>query len=201
VSSRVVRWHRRLITRKWTYPCRSPGRPSTREDIREAVLRLARENPTWGYVRISGELAGVGVHVSPSTVRDIVKRAGLGPAPRRSGPTWAQFLKAQAEGITACDLFHVDTVFAKRIYVLFFIEHATRVVHIAGATANPTGAWVAQQARNLFVDLGEQAERATFLVRDRGADEWPRAQRTGGALRVTDHSSRPRKTPRSCVTK
>jgi putative transposase len=106
----LLRWHRRLITRKWTYPCRSPGRPSTREDIREAVPRLARENPTWGYVRISGELAGVGVHVSPSTVRDIVKRAGLGPAPRRSGPTWAQFLKAQAEGIIACDLFHVDTV-------------------------------------------------------------------------------------------
>jgi hypothetical protein len=121
---------------------------------------------TGGYVWISGELAGVGVHVSPSTVRDIVKRASLGPAPRRSGPTWAQFLKTQAEGIIACDLFHVDTVFAKRIYALFFIEHATRVVHIAGATANPTGAWVAQQARNLFVDLGEQAERAKFLVRD-----------------------------------
>jgi hypothetical protein len=114
-----------------------PGRPSTRADIREAVLGLARENPTWGYARISGELAGVGVRVPPSTVRDILKRAGLGSAPRRNGPTWAQFLKTQAEGIWACDLFHVDTVLFKRIYVLFSIEHATGVVHIAGATANP----------------------------------------------------------------
>jgi putative transposase len=116
------------------------GPGDQRGDIRAAVLRLAREKPTWGYARISGELAGAGVPVSPSTVRDILKRAGLGPAPRRNGPSWGQFLKAQAEGIIACDLFHVDTVFGKRIYVLFFIEHATRVAHIAGATANPTGA-------------------------------------------------------------
>jgi transposase InsO family protein len=138
-------------------------------EIREAVLRLARENPTWGYVRIRGELAGVGVRVPPSTVRDIVKRAGLGPAPRRTGLSWAQFLKAQAEGIIACDLFHVDTVFLERIYVLFFIEHATRVVHVVGATANPTGAWMAQQARNLVMDLGERAEQVRFLIRDRDA--------------------------------
>jgi putative transposase len=133
------------------------------------VLRLARENPAWGYVRISGELAGVGVRVPPSTVRDILKRASLGPVPRRTGPTWAQFLKAQAEGIIACDLFHVDTVFLKRVYVLFFIEHATRVMHIVGATANPTGAWGAQQARNLVMDLGERAEQVRFLIRDRDA--------------------------------
>jgi transposase len=133
----LLSWHRRLITRRWTYPRRRPGRPCTRADIGEAVLRLARENPTWGYARISGELVGVGVRVPPSTVRDILKRAGLGPAPRRNGPTWAQFLKTQAEGIWACGLFHVDTVLFKRIYVLFFIEQATRVVHIAGATANP----------------------------------------------------------------
>ncbi|MEV0408362.1 helix-turn-helix domain-containing protein [Actinoallomurus sp. NPDC050550] len=145
----LLRWHRRLITRKWTYSRRRPGHPSTRVDIRDAVVRLACENPTWGYQRISGELAGVGVRVPPSTVRDILKRAGLRPAPRRSGPTWGQFLKAQAEGIIACDLFHVETAFLKRIYVLFFIEHGTRLVHIAGATANPTGSWVAQQARNL----------------------------------------------------
>jgi transposase InsO family protein len=133
------------------------------------VLRLARENPAWGYARISGELARAGVRVPPSTVRDILKRASLGPAPRRDGPTWGQFLKAQAAGIIACDLFHVDTVFLKRIYVLFFIEHATRVVHVAGATANPIGAWVTQQARNLVMDLGEQAERVKFLIRDRDA--------------------------------
>ncbi len=111
----LLRWHRRLLARRWTYPRRRPGRPCTRNAIRAAVLRLARENPTWGYQRISGELARVGVTVPPSTVRDILKRVGLGPAPRRTGPTWAQFLKAQAEGIIACDLFHVDTVFLKRI--------------------------------------------------------------------------------------
>jgi putative transposase len=164
-----LRWHRRLITRRWTYPGRRPGRPSTQTDIRDAVLRLARENPTWGYQRISGELAGVGVRVPPSTVRDILKRAGMDPAPRRNGPTWGQFLKAQAEGTLACDLFHVDTVFLKRIYVLFFIEHATRMVHVAGTTANPTGAWVAQQARNLVMDLGERAGHLKFLIRDRDA--------------------------------
>ena len=132
-------------------------------------MRLARENPTWGYQRISGELVGVGLRVPPSTVRDILKRAGLGPAPRRTGASWGQFLKAQAEGIWACDLFHVDTVFPKRLYVLFFIEHATRAVHVVGVTVHPTGTWVAQQARNLLTDLGEQAERIRFLIRDRDA--------------------------------
>ena len=102
-------------------------------------------------------------------MRDILKRAGLDPAPRRSGPSWSQFLKAQAEGILACDLFHVDTVFLKRIYVLFFIEHATRTIHIMGATTSPTGAWVAQQARNLLMDLGERGEAIKFLIRDRDA--------------------------------
>ena len=143
--------------------------PPTRKDIRDAVLRLARENPTWGYQRISGELAGTGIHVPPSTVRDIPKRAALDPAPRRSGPSWSEFLKAQAEGIIACDLFHVNTAFLKRIYVLFFIEHSTRTIHIIGATTNPTGAWVAQQARNLLMDLGERAEAIKFLIRDRDA--------------------------------
>jgi putative transposase len=123
----LLRWHRRLVTRRWTYPRRRPGRPSVAADIRDAVVRLARENPAWGYVRISGELAGACVRVPPSTVRDILKRAGLGPAPRRNGPTWGQFLKTQAEGIIACDLFHVDTVFFKRIYVLFFVRREALV--------------------------------------------------------------------------
>ncbi|MFL6051460.1 MAG: integrase core domain-containing protein [Actinoallomurus sp.] len=165
----LLRWHRNLIAREWTYPRRRPGRPSTRTDIRDAVLRMARDNLTWGCQRISGELAGIGVRVPPSTVHDILKRAGLDPAPRRSGPTWGRFLKTQAEVIMACDVFHVDTVLLKRIYVLFFIEHASRVVHIAGATANPTGTWVAQQARNLVLDLGERAEHIKFLIRDRDA--------------------------------
>jgi putative transposase len=157
------------VARKWTYPRKRPGRPSTRTDIRDAVLRLARENPRWGYQRISGELAGAGIRVPPSTVRDILKRAGLDPAPRRNGPTWSQFLLAQAEGIWACDLFHIDTVFLKRIYVLFFIEHASRTVHIMGATTTPTGPWIAQQARNLLMDLGERAKHIKFLIRDRDA--------------------------------
>ncbi|GAA0980627.1 hypothetical protein GCM10009555_047450 [Acrocarpospora macrocephala] len=165
----LLRWHRALVTRRWTYPSKRPGRPSTREEVQEAVLRLARENPTWGYQRVSGELAGVGLRVPPSTVRDILKRAGLDPAPRHTGPSWSQFLKAQAEGIWACDLFHVDTVFLKRLYVLFFIEHATRVVHVAGVTAHPTGVWVAQQARNLVMNLGDRAEGVRFLIRDRDA--------------------------------
>jgi len=135
----LLGWHRELIARRWTYKRKRRGRPSTRKDIRDAVLRLARENPAWGYQRISGELAGVGIRVPPSTVRDILKRAGLDPAPRRGEPSWVQFLKAQAEGILACDLFHIDTVFLERIYVLFFIEHATRAVHVMGVTTNPTG--------------------------------------------------------------
>ena len=150
----LLRWHRSLIARKWTYPRKRPGRPCTRADVRAAVLRLARENPAWGYQRISGELAGAGIRIPPGTVRDILKRAGVDPAPRRDGPTWGQFLKAEAAGVWACDLFHVDTVFLKRIYVLFFIEHASRTVHVVGATTNPTGPWVAQQARNLLMNLG-----------------------------------------------
>jgi putative transposase len=165
----LLRWHRDLLARRWNYKRKRPGCPATRKHIRDAVLRLARENPMWGYQRISGELAGAGVRVPPSTVRDILKCAGLDPAARRAGPDWGQFLKAQAEGILACDLFHVDTVFLKRIYVLFFIEHATRTVHVMGVTANPTGSWVAQQARDLFMDLGERAEHIKFLIRDRDA--------------------------------
>ena len=165
----LLRWHRNLVARKWAYPRKRPGRPSTRADVHAAVLRLARENPTWGYQRISGELAGAGIRIPPGTVRDILKRAGVDPAPRRDGPTWGQFLKAQAAGVWACDLFHVDTVFLKRVYILFFIEHASRTVHVMGATAHPTGPWVAQQARNLLMDLGERAEAIKFLIRDRDA--------------------------------
>jgi transposase len=145
----LLRWHRGLVARKWTYPPRHPGRPPTSTDIRDAVLRLARENPIWGYQRISGELAGAGVRVPPSTVRDILKRAGLDPAPRRGGPTWGQFLKAQAEGILACDLFHIDTVCLKRLYVLFFIEHATELSMFWVPRRTRPERGVAQQARRI----------------------------------------------------
>ncbi|MFL6054029.1 MAG: hypothetical protein ACJ72W_14095 [Actinoallomurus sp.] len=135
----LLRWHRRLITRKWTYRRRRSGRPSIRTDIGDAVLRIARRTRP-GAISGSAVNSADSVRVPPSTVHDILKRAGVDPAPRRDGPTWRQFLRAQAEGILACHLFYVDTVALKRIYVLFFIGHATRAMNIAGATTNPTGA-------------------------------------------------------------
>ena len=165
----LLRWHRELIARHWTYPHARAGRPPVSQQIRQLVLRLAADNPTWGHRRIHGELVGLGYQVVASTVWNILHRAGVDPAPRRTGPTWTQFLTAQARGILACDFFTVDTVFLKRVYVLFFIELATRQVHVAGATAHPTGGWVVQQARNLLMDLDQRANRFRFLLRDRDA--------------------------------
>jgi transposase InsO family protein len=161
----LLRWHHALLRRKWRQPSAERGRPKLPAEVRELVVRLARENPRWGHRRICGELAKLGFSVSPTTVRRLLVRAKLGPAPRRSGPSWREFLRAQAASIIACDFFTVESVLLRRYYVLFFIVHANRRVWLAGCTRNPTGAWVTQQARNLGLDFSEQGVR--FLIRDR----------------------------------
>jgi putative transposase len=164
----ILRWHRDLVRRRWTRPRRhrASGRRVAPE-LRRLVLRLVAENPSWGYRRIHGELARLGYQIGASTVWSIVQRAGIDPAPRRDGPSWRQFLRVQARGILATDFFCVDTLLLQRLYVLFVVEHATRRVHLLGVTANPSGAWVAQQARNFLMDLGDRVTQFTVLIRDR----------------------------------
>ena len=163
----VLRWHRELVARRWTYSHRRPGRPATPTDVRELVVRLARENPGWGYRRIQGELVGLGIKLAASTVWAILKNAGIAPAPKRLEPSWTEFLRQQATSMLECDFLTVDTVFLKRFYVLFFIELGSRRVHLAGITTNPDGCWVSQQARNLLMRLDDEGIRPRFLVRDR----------------------------------
>src|SRR6266581_6623212 len=165
----IVRWHRDIIRRRWarTSARNKPGRPATRRNIKALVLRLASENAQWGYRRIHGELAGLGVKIAPSTVWKILKTNGIDPAPRRTGPTWAQFLRTQAEAILACDFFTVDLLDGTTAYVLAVIEHTTRRIRILGVTQHPTGQWTTQQARNLLMELDGQAATIKFLIRDR----------------------------------
>jgi transposase InsO family protein len=149
-------------------PRRGQGRPPLEQGTQQLIVRLAKENPRWGYQRIKGELLRLGMRVSATAIRTTLRRHGLDPAPRRA-TTWRAFLRQQASGIVACDFFTVDTIWLRRLYVLFFIELDTRRVHLAGVTANPNTGWVTQQARNLLLILEEQARRVCFLVRDRDA--------------------------------
>ena len=164
----LLRWHRELLRRKWTYP-KPSGRPRIPTGTVRLVVRLARENPTWGYRRIHGELSVLGIGLAPSSVWNILRRHGLDPSPRSNGPTWGSFLKAQAATMLACDFFTVETVLLQRLYVLFFIELDTRKVFVRGVTAHPTGGWVVQQARNLSGELAQRVRPVKFLIRDRDA--------------------------------
>jgi putative transposase len=143
----ILAWHRRLAARKWDYTARRrPGRPPTAAAIKNLVVRMATENPSWGHRRVQGELVRLGHRIAASTVWQILHDVGVDPAPRRSGPTWRQFLTAQARAVLAVDLLHVETIMLKRIYVLIAVEHGSRRAHLLGVSAHPTGAWTTQAA-------------------------------------------------------
>ena len=158
----LLRWHRRLIAGAWTYPHRRAGRPPLDQELQQLIVRLASENRRWGYQRIKGELLRLGMPVSATAIRTTLRRHGVDPTPRPTATTWRAFLRQQATGIVACDFLTVDTVWLRRLYVLFFIELATRRVHLAGVAANPTGTWVTQQARNLLLVLDERGRGSSF---------------------------------------
>jgi transposase len=164
----ILRWHRGIVRRRWARLSRRgrSGRPATHRKVRSVILRLARENESWGYRRIHGELAGLGIKVAPSTVWRILKRAGIDPAPRRDGPGWAEFLRSQAQGILVLDFFTAGLLNGSKVYVLAVIEHGTRRVRVLGATENPVQSWVVQQARNLLMDLEDAGTRVKFVLHD-----------------------------------
>jgi transposase InsO family protein len=162
----VLRWHRQLVARRWTYPRRKPGRPPLESSLRSLIVRLARENPDWGYKRIVGELKGLGISVSATSVRKVLLKTGLAPAPERARSSWRAFVRAQAASVIACDFLTVETAFLQRIYVLFFISLANRRIEYIACTTNPDGGWATQQARNLIMEFGEQ-RRFRFLIHDR----------------------------------
>jgi transposase InsO family protein len=165
-----MRWHRDLVARYWTFPHRHDGAHNALDaEVVALVLRVARENARRGYLRIVGECAKLGVTVSATSVRKVLRRNHLRPAPRRSGPSWSEFLRAQAPGTLACDFFALDTITLRRLYVLFFIDLERRKVFLAGVTEHPIGSWVTQQARNLAATLEDERWVVKFLIRDRDA--------------------------------
>ncbi len=168
----ILRWHRGIVRRRWAAKSMrgKSGRPLTRRSIKALVLRLARENPEWGYRRIHGELAGMGVNLTASTVWEILKANGIDPAPRRTGPAWSQFLRSQAGAILACAFFTIDLLNRTQARALGVIEHVTRHIRTLGVTLHPAGDWTVQQARNLMMDPGEQTHRIKFMIRDRGSN-------------------------------
>jgi hypothetical protein len=168
----ALRWHRHLLRRRRALRSRPkrPGRPPTPRTIRALILRLAKENPSWGYRRIHGEPAGLGISLAPSTAWEVLKNAGIDPTPLRdSGPTWATFLRSQAEAILACDFVVIDLLDGSKAYVLAVIEHATRRVRVLGARLHPTTDWIVQQARNILMDLDNAGATMKYLIHDRDA--------------------------------
>jgi putative transposase len=163
----LLRWHRSLIARGWTYPHRRPGRPPIGRQVRELIVRLARENSNWGYVRIVGELRKLGINVSATLVRSVLADAGIPPVPQRDRNSWRCFLRQQGESMLACDFLTVDTVWLRRLYVLVFLSIGNRRVEYLACTSNPDTAWMLQQARNLLMDLDDRGRQVRFLLHDR----------------------------------
>jgi len=163
----VLRWHRELVRRKWTFKRKGKaGRPGISAELEALIVRLAKENSSWGYGKIQGELRKLGYTVCPSSVHNILKRKGITPAPERSSSSWRKFLRHYKDQILACDFFTVETIGLKTIYVLFFIELGTRRLHLAGFTVNPDTIWVTQQARQLVWELEHGSQEKAFLIRD-----------------------------------
>jgi putative transposase len=163
----LLRWHRRLVARRWTYPRRRPGRPTIEREVRELIVRLARENTSWGYVRIVGELRKLGINVSATLVRSVLADAGIPPAPQRDRQCWRTFLRQQGDSILACDFLTVDTIWLRRLYVLVFLSIGSRRVEYVACTSNPDTVWMLQQARNLLMDLDDRGRPVRFLIHDR----------------------------------
>jgi hypothetical protein len=193
----LLAWHRRLLTRQMGL--HQPAASRAAAAIRKLVIRIATDNPRWGHRRVQGELARLGHSIAASTVWQILHDAGIDPAPRRGGPTWKQFLTAQARGILAADFVHIDTVLLRRIYALIVIEHSTRRVHLAGITAHPDGPWTAQAARNFLMDPGQRAASVKFLIRDRAGqftDSFDAVFQADGIRILTSPPQAPRAKPR-----